>query len=177
MKTLVFFISNWYNKLWVKPSPYRVKGTNPNIKEKGAKKTMAINFNNLTALANVTASAELKPGNYRAILTDFEINVDEYGNFANAIMSIKTTDGKTARRTFKNLKQVSYLFMVQLRGQVDELRYNDVSLLDCVKYASAHEFDFSIEDNDWNSWQFCKQPEPLTDEERNNAIANILNMK
>ena len=138
---------------------------------------MAINFNNLTALANVTASAELKPGNYHAILTDFEINVDEYGNFANAIMGIKTTEGKTARRTFKNLKQVSYLFMVQLRGQVDELRYNDVSLLDCVKYANAHEFDFSIENNEWNSWQFCKQPEPLTDEERNNAIANILNMK
>ena len=92
-------------------------------------------------------------------------------------MGIKTTDGKTARRTFKNLKQVSYLFMVQLRGQVDELRYNDVSLLDCVKYANAHEFDFSIQDNEWNSWQFDKQPEPLTDEERNNAIANILNMK
>ena len=138
---------------------------------------MAINFNNLTALANVTAPAELKPDNYRAILTDFEINVDEYGNFANVIMSIKTTDGKTARRTFKNLKQISYLFMVQLREQADELKYNDVSLLDCVKYASKYEFDFSIQDNEWNSWQFCKQPEPLTDEERNNAVANILNMK
>ena len=138
---------------------------------------MAINFNNLTALANVTAPAELKPDNYRVTLTDFEINVDEYGNFTNAVIGIKTTDGKTARRTFKNLKQISYLFMVQLRGQFDELKYNDVSLLDCVKYASAHVFDFSIQDNDWQSWQFCKQPEPLTDEERNNAIANILNMK
>ena len=138
---------------------------------------MAINFNNLTALANVTAPDERKPDNYRVTLTEFEINVDEYGNFANAIMGIKTTNGQTARRTFKNLKQVSYLFMVQLRGQIDELRYNDVSLLDCVKYASAHEFDFSIEDNEYASWQFCKQPEPLTDEERNNAIANILNMK
>ena len=138
---------------------------------------MAIDFTKLTALASVTASAELKPGNYRATLTEFEINVDEYGNFANAIMGIKTTDGKTARRTFKNLKQISYLFMVQLREQADELKYNDVSLLDCVKYASAHEFDFSIQDNEWASWQFCKQPEPLTDEERNNAIANILNMK
>ena len=138
---------------------------------------MAINFNNLTALANVTAAAELKPGNYRATLADFEINVDEYGNFTNVVMSIKTTDGKTARRTFKNLKQVSYLFLVQLREQADELRYNDVSLLDCVKYASEHEFDFSIQNNDWHSWQFCAQPEPLTDEERNNAIANILNMK
>ena len=138
---------------------------------------MAIDFTKLTALANVTASAELKPDNYRATLTEFEINVDEYGNFANAVMGIKTTNGQTARRTFKNLKQISYLFMVQLRGQFDELKYNDVSLLDCVKYASAHVFDFSIQDNDWQSWQFCKQPEPLTDEERNNAIANILNMK
>ena len=138
---------------------------------------MAINFNNLTALANVTAPAELKPDNYRATLTDFEINVDEYGNFTNAVIGIKTAEGKTARRTFKNLKQISYLFMVQLRGQFDELKYNDVSLLDCVKYASAHVFDFSIQDNDWQSWQFCKQPEPLTNEERNNAIANILNMK
>ena len=138
---------------------------------------MAIDFTKLTALANVTVSAELKPDNYRAILTEFEINVDEYGNFANAIMGIKTTNGQTARRTFKNLKQLSFLFMVQLRGQIDTLKYNDVSLLDCVKYASAHEFDFSVQDNEWNSWQFCKQPEPLTDEERNNAIANILNMK
>ena len=138
---------------------------------------MAIDFTKLTALANVTVSAELKPANYRATLTEFEINVDEYGNFANAIMGIKTTDGKTARRTFKNLKQLSFLFMVQLRGQADTLKYNDVSLLDCVKYASAHEFDFSVQDNEWQSWQFCKQPEPLTDEERNNAIANILNMK
>ena len=138
---------------------------------------MAINFNNLSALANVTAQAELKPDNYRATLTDFEINVDEYGNFTNAIIGIKTAEGKTARRTFKNLKQISYLFMVQLRGQFDELKYNDVSLLDCVKYASAHVFDFSIQENEWASWQFCKQPEPLTDEERNNAIANILNMK
>ena len=135
---------------------------------------MAINFNNLSALANVTASAELKPGNYRAILTDFEINVDEYGNFANAIMGVKTTDGKTARRTFKNLKQVSYLFMVQLRGQVDELRYNDVSLLDCVRYASEHEFDFSIQDNEYASWQFMSQPEPLSDEEKSAAVAAIL---
>lgn len=138
---------------------------------------MAINFDNLTALANVTASAELKPDNYRATLTEFEINVDEYGNFTNAIMGIKTTNGQTARRTFKNLKQLSFLFMVQLRGQADELKYNDVSLLDCVQYASKHDFDFSIQDNEWNSWQFCKQPEPLTDEERNAAIANILNMK
>lgn len=138
---------------------------------------MAIDFTKLTALANVTASAELKPDNYRATLTEFEINVDEYGNFTNAIMSIKTTNGQTARRTFKNLKQLSFLFMVQLRGQADELKYNDVSLLDCVQYASKHDFDFSIQDNEWNSWQFCKQPEPLTDEERNAAIANILNMK
>lgn len=138
---------------------------------------MAIDFTKLTALANVTASAELKPDNYRAILTEFEINVDEYGNFTNAIMGVKTTDGKTARRTFKNLKQLSFLFMVQLRGQADELKYNDVSLLDCVQYASKHDFDFSVQDNEWNSWQFCKQPEPLTDEERNAAIANILNMK
>lgn len=138
---------------------------------------MAIDFTKLTALANVTASAELKPDNYRVTLIEFEINVDEYGNFANAVMGIKTTDGKTARRTFKNLKQLSFLFMVQLRGQADTLKYNDVSLLDCVKYASAHEFDFSVQDNEWQSWQFCKQPEPLTDEERNNAIANILNMK
>lgn len=138
---------------------------------------MAIDFTKLTALANVTASAELKPDNYRATLTEFEINVDEYGNFANAVMGIKTTTGQTARRTFKNLKQLSFLFMVQLRGQTDTLKYNDVSLLDCVKYASAHEFDFSVQDNEWQSWQFCKQPEPLTDEERNNAIANILNMK
>lgn len=138
---------------------------------------MAIDFTKLTALANVTASAELKPDNYRATLTEFEINVDEYGNFANAIMGIKTTNGQTARRTFKNLKQLSFLFMVQLRGQTDELKYNDVSLLDCVQYASKHDFDFSIQDNEWNSWQFCKQPEPLTDEERNAAIANILNMK
>ena len=138
---------------------------------------MAIDFTKLTALANVTVSAELKPANYRAILTEFEINVDEYGNFANAIMGIKTTTGQTARRTFKNLKQLSFLFMVQLRGQADELKYNDVSLLDCVQYASKHDFDFSVQDNEWNSWQFCKQPEPLTDEERNNAIANILNMK
>lgn len=138
---------------------------------------MAIDFTKLTALANVTASAELKPDNYRATLTEFEINVDEYGNFANAIMGIKTTNGQTARRTFKNLKQLSFLFMVQLRGQADELKYNDVSLLDCVQYASKHDFDFSIQDNEWNSWQFCKQPEPLTDEERNAAIANILNMK
>lgn len=138
---------------------------------------MAIDFTKLTALANVTASAELKPDNYRVTLIEFEINVDEYGNFANAVMGIKTTDGKTARRTFKNLKQLSFLFMVQLRGQADTLKYNDVSLLDCVKYASAHEFDFSVQDNEWQSWQFCKQPVPLTDEERNNAIANILNMK
>ena len=138
---------------------------------------MAIDFTKLTALANVTASAELKPDNYRVTLTEFEINVDEYGNFANAIMGIKTTTGQTARRTFKNLKQLSFLFMVQLRGQADTLKYNDVSLLDCVKYASAHEFDFSVQDNEWQSWQFCKQPEPLTDEERNAAIANILNMK
>ena len=138
---------------------------------------MAINFDNLTALANVTVSADLKAGNYKATLTDFEINVDEYGNFANAVMGIKTTENKTARRTFKNLKQLSFLFTVQLRAQADELKYNDVSLLDCIKYASEHEFDFSIQDNEWNSWQFCKQPEPLTDEERNNAIANILNMK
>lgn len=138
---------------------------------------MAINFDTLTALANVTATAELKPDNYRVILTDFEINVDEYGNFANAIMGIKTADGKTARRTFKNLKQLSFLFMVQLRGQVDTLKYNDVSLLDCVKYASANEFDFSVQNNEWQSWQFCKQPAPLTDEERNNAIANILSMR
>lgn len=138
---------------------------------------MAIDFTKLTALANVTASAELKPDNYRVTLTEFEINVDEYGNFANAIMGIKTTTGQTARRTFKNLKQLSFLFMVQLRGQADELKYNDVSLLDCVQYASKHDFDFSIQDNEWNSWQFCKQPEPLTDEERNAAIANILNMK
>ena len=123
MNTLVFFISNWYNnKCKDKPSPYRVKGTNPNIKEKGAKKTMAINFNNVTALANVTAPAELKPDNYRATLTDFEINVDEYGNFTNAVVGIKTAEGKTARRTFKNLKQLSYLFMVQLKGQFDELK-------------------------------------------------------
>lgn len=138
---------------------------------------MAINFDNLTALANVTVSADLKAGNYKATLTDFEINVDEYGNFANAVMGVKTTENKTARRTFKNLKQLSFLFTVQLRAQADELKYNDVSLLDCIKYASEHEFDFSIQDNEWNSWQFCKQPEPLTDEERKNAIANILNMK
>lgn len=138
---------------------------------------MAIDFTKLTALANVTASAELKPDNYRVTLTEFEINVDEYGNFANAIMGIKTTTGQTARRTFKNLKQLSFLFMVQLRGQADELKYNDVSLLDCVKYANTHDFDFSVQDNEWQSWQFCKQPEPLTDEERNAAIANILNMK
>lgn len=138
---------------------------------------MAINFETLTALANVTATAELKPGNYRAVLTDFEINVDEYGNFANAIMGIKTTEDKTARRTFKNLKQLSFLFMVQLRGQADTLKYNDVSLLDCIKYASTNEFDFSIQANEWQSWQFCKQPEPLTDEERNNAITAFLNMR
>ena len=138
---------------------------------------MAINFNTLTALANVTATAELKPGNYRAVLTDFEINVDEYGNFANAIMGIKTTEDKTARRTFKNLKQLSFLFMVQLRGQADTLKYNDVSLLDCIKYASTNEFDFSIQANEWQSWQFCKQPEPLTDEERKNAITAFLNMR
>ena len=138
---------------------------------------MAINFETLTALANVTATAELKPGNYRAVLTDFEINVDEYGNFANAIMGIKTTEDKTARRTFKNLKQLSFLFMVQLRGQADTLKYNDVSLLDCIKYASTNEFDFSIQANEWQSWQFCKQPEPLTDEERKNAINAFLNMR
>ena len=138
---------------------------------------MSINFDALTALANVTATAELKPGNYRAILTDFEINVDEYGNFANAIMGIKTTEDKTARRTFKNLKQLSFLFMVQLRGQADTLKYNDVSLLDCVKYASANEFEFRIQANEWHSWQFCKQPEPLTDEERKNAITAFLNMR
>ena len=138
---------------------------------------MAINFDNLTALANVTVSADLKAGNYKAMLTDFEINVDEYGNFANAVIGIKTAENKTARRTFKNLKQLSFLFTVQLRAQADELKYNDVSLLDCIKYASEHEFNFSIQDNEWNSWQFCKQPEPLTDEERKNAIANILNMK
>lgn len=138
---------------------------------------MAINFDNLTALANVTVSADLKAGNYKATLIDFEINVDEYGNFANAVIGVKTIDNKTARRTFKNLKQLSFLFTVQLRAQADELKYNDVSLLDCIKYASEHEFDFSIQDNEWNSWQFCKQPEPLTDEERKNAIANILNMK
>ena len=138
---------------------------------------MAINFETLTALANVTATAELKPGNYRAMLTDFEINVDEYGNFANAIMGIKTTEDKTARRTFKNLKQLSFLFMVQLRGQADTLKYNDVSLLDCIKYASTNEFDFSIQANEWQSWQFCKQPEPLTDEERKNAINAFLNMR
>lgn len=138
---------------------------------------MAINFETLTALANVTATAELKPGNYRAMLTEFEINVDEYGNFANAIMGIKTTEDKTARRTFKNLKQLSFLFMVQLRGQADTLKYNDVSLLDCIKYASANEFDFSIQANEWQSWQFCKQPEPLTDEERKNAINAFLNMR
>lgn len=138
---------------------------------------MAINFDTLNAFTHVTATADLKPDNYRAILTDFELNVDEYGNFANAVMGVKTADGKTARRTFKNLKQLSFMFMVQLRGQADILKYNDVSLLDCVKYASEHEFDFSILNNEWHSWQFCRQAEPMTNEERNTAIANILNMR
>ena len=135
---------------------------------------MAINFNNLTAFANVTVSADLKPGNYRATLTGFDMSVDEYGNFNKVTMEIKTTDGKTARRTFKNLKQLSYLFTVQLRAQADELRYNNVSLLDCVKYASEHEFDFNIQDNEWNSWQFMAMPEPLSEEDRAAAIASIL---
>ena len=138
---------------------------------------MAINCDNLTAFANVTVSADLKPGNYRATLTGFDMSVDEYGNFDKVVMEVKISDGRIAKRTFKNLKQVSYLFTVQLRGQADELRYNDVSLLDCVRYASEHEFDFSIQDNEYASWQFMAQPEPLSDEERNNAIANILNMK
>ena len=135
---------------------------------------MAINFDNLTAFANVTVSADLKPGNYKATLTGFDMSVDEYGNFNKVVMEIKTTDGKTARRTFKNLKQISYLFTVQLRAQADELRYGNVSLLDCIKYASEHEFDFSIEDNEWNSWQFTAMPEPLSEEDRAAAIASIL---
>ena len=136
---------------------------------------MAINFDNLTTFANVTVSADLKPGNYRATLTGFDMSVDEYGNFSKITMEVKTTDGRTARRTFKNLKQISYLFTVQLRAQADELKYNNVSLLDCVKYASEHEFDFSIEDNEWNSWQFTAMPEPLSEEDRAAAIASILN--
>lgn len=135
---------------------------------------MAINFDNLTAFANVTVSADLKPGNYKATLTGFDMSVDEYGNFDKVTMEIKTTDGKTARRTFKNLKQLSYLFTVQLRAQADELRYSNVSLLDCVKYANEHEFDFSIQDNEWNSWQFMAMPEPLSEEDRAAAIASIL---
>lgn len=135
---------------------------------------MAINFDNLTALANVTVSADLKSGNYKATLTAFDMQVDQYGNFDKVVMEVKTTDGRTAKRTFKNLKQLSFLFTVQLRAQVDELKYNDVSLLDCVKYASEHEFDFSIQDNEWHSWQFSAVPEPLTDEERNAKIAAIL---
>lgn len=135
---------------------------------------MAINFDNLTALANVTVSADLKPGSYKATLTEFDMSVDEYGNFDKVVMVIKTSEGKTARRTFKNLKQLSHLFTVQLRSQADELRYNNVSLLDCVKYASEHEFDFSIQDNEWNSWQFMAMPEPLSEEDRAAAIAAIL---
>ena len=135
---------------------------------------MAINFDNLTALANVTVSADLKPGSYKATLTEFDMSVDEYGNFDKVVMAIKTSEGKTARRTFKNLKQLSYLFTVQLRAQVDELKYNDVSFLDCVKYASEHEFDFSIQNNEWSSWQFTAMPEPLSAEERAAAIAAIL---
>ena len=138
---------------------------------------MAINFDSIASLNTVKISADLKPGNYRVILTAFDMQVDQYGNFDKVVMEVKTSDGRIAKRTFKNLKQVSYLFTVQLRGQVDELRYNDVSLLDCVRYASEHEFDFSIQDNEYTSWQFMAQPEPLTDEERNAAIANILNMK
>lgn len=135
---------------------------------------MAINFNNLSTFANVTVSADMKPGNYKATLTEFDMSVDAYGNFDKVIMAIKTSEGKTARRTFKNLKQLSYLFTVQLRAQVDELKYNDISLLDCVKYASEHEFDFSIQDNEWNSWQFMAMPEPLSEEDRAAAIASIL---
>ena len=138
---------------------------------------MAINFDSIASLGTVKISADLKPGNYRVILTAFDMQVDQYGNFDKVVMEVRTSDGRIAKRTFKNLKQVSYLFTVQLRGQADELRYNDVSLLDCVRYASEHEFDFSIEDNEYASWQFCKQTEPLTEEERNNAIANILNKK
>lgn len=135
---------------------------------------MAINFDNLTAFANVTVSADLKPGNYKVTLTEFDMSVDEYGNFDKVVMVVKTSEGKTARRTFKNLKQLSHLFTVQLRAQADELRYNNVSLLDCVKYASEHEFDFSIQDNEWNSWQFMAMPEPLSEEDRTAAIAAIL---
>lgn len=135
---------------------------------------MAINFNNLSTFANVTVSADMKPGNYKATLTEFDMSVDAYGNFDKVIMAIKTSEGKTARRTFKNLKQLSYLFTVQLRAQVDELKYNDISLLDCVKYASEHEFDFSIQDNEWNSWQFMAMPEPLSEEDRSAAITAIL---
>ena len=135
---------------------------------------MAINFDNLTAFANVTVSADLKPGSYKATLTEFDMSVDEYGNFDKVVMAIKTSEGKTARRTFKNLKQLSHLFTVQLRAQADELRYNNVSLLDCVKYASEHEFNFSIQDNEWNSWQFMAMPEPLSEEDRSAAIAAIL---
>ena len=102
------------------------------------------------------------------------MQVDQYGNFDKVVMEVKTSDGRIAKRTFKNLKQVSYLFTVQLRGQADELRYNDVSLLDCVRYASEHEFDFSIQDNEYASWQFMAQPEPLSDEEKSAAVAAIL---
>ena len=109
---------------------------------------MAINFESIASLNTVKISADLKPGNYRAILTAFDMQVDQYGNFDKVVMEVKTSDGRIAKRTFKNLKQVSYLFTVQLRGQADELRYNDVSLLDCVRYASEHEFDFSIQDNE-----------------------------
>lgn len=136
---------------------------------------MSINFDNLASFANVTISADVKPGNYKAILTEFDISVDEYGNFDKVTMAVKTSEGKVVKRTYKNIKQLSYLFTVQLRSQVDELKYNDVSLLDCVKYASEHEFDFSIQDNEWNSWQFMAMPEPITEEERATAIAAILN--
>lgn len=135
---------------------------------------MAINFDNLTAFANVTVSADLKPGSYKATLTTFDMQVDQYGNFDKVVMEVKTSEGKTARRTFKNLKQLSHLFTVQLRAQADELRYNNVSLLDCIKYASEHEFNFSIQDNEWNSWQFMAMPEPLSEEDRTAAIASIL---
>ena len=135
---------------------------------------MAINFESIASLNTVKISADLKPGNYRAILTAFDMQVDQYGNFDKVVMEVKTSDGRIAKRTFKNLKQVSYLFTVQLRGQADELRYNDVSLLDCVKYASEHEFDFSIQDNEYASWQFMAQPEPLSDEEKSAAVAAIL---
>lgn len=135
---------------------------------------MAINFDSIASLGTVKISADLKPGNYRVILTNFDMQVDQYGNFDKVIMEVKTSDGRIAKRTFKNLKQVSYLFTVQLRGQADELRYNDVSLLDCVRYASEHEFDFSIQDNEYASWQFMAQPEPLSDEEKSAAVAAIL---